>query len=477
MSDGAGRYPGSMTDGAEPTDQHMTDFEALMWNLEKDPRLSANIANLSILDRPVDLAVFRRTMERATRAFPRLRQRVAPVFGRLAPPRWEVDPDFDIDHHLRRISLGGKATRRELHELASVLASTPFDRTRPLWEFVVIDGLADGRAAMLQRLHHTITDGQGGLQLSLEFVDFTRKPKKRPAAPGAPEAERSSGGILSSVGDAVGHVTRRQIGTARRTVEHVVDSTLHPQRLVEDGVHAVELATSTVRQARVGDAPLSPLWVDRSLSRYYDTFDVPLAKAKAASLALGGTLNDFFVCGAAAAASEYHQRHGEECPSLRMAMPVSTRSDRSVGGNVFSPAQALVPTAPMSLPERFAAVHETLDRTKSEPAIGAVDAFAGLLNLMPTSVLTRTGYRFAGAIDFVTSNLRAAPMDLYLGGALMECNYPMGPLAGTSFNLTTMSYRGSFNMGVWIDTQAVTAPKELVKDLRSAYRSLLRARP
>ena len=156
------------------SDEHMTDFEALMWNLEKDPRLSANVANLSMLDRPPDMDAFRSTLERASIVFPRLRQHVSPVFGRAAPPRWRYDPDFDIDRHLKRVSLGGTGTRRELHQLATSLFGDPFDRTRPLWEFVVIDGLRDGRSAMLQRLHHTMTDGEGGLRLSLEFLDFER---------------------------------------------------------------------------------------------------------------------------------------------------------------------------------------------------------------------------------------------------------------------------------------------------------------
>ena len=130
-------------------DGHMTDFEALMWNLEKDPRLSSNIANMSILDRAPDLERMRATLERASIVFPRLRQRVAPVFGRLAPPKWEIDPHFDLDHHLKHISLGGRGTRADLYRLATSLFMDPFDRTRPLWEFVVIDGLRGGKAAMV----------------------------------------------------------------------------------------------------------------------------------------------------------------------------------------------------------------------------------------------------------------------------------------------------------------------------------------
>ena len=132
-----------------------------MWRLEKDPYLSSAFANVTILDRAPDLDRMRATLERASIVFPRLRQRVAPVFGRLAPPKWEIDPHFDLDHHLKHISLGGRGTRADLYRLATSLFMDPFDRTRPLWEFVVIDGLRGGKAAMVQRLHHTITDGVG----------------------------------------------------------------------------------------------------------------------------------------------------------------------------------------------------------------------------------------------------------------------------------------------------------------------------
>lgn len=452
----------------------MSDFEALMWNLEKDPRLSSNIANLSILDRSPDMDRLIARIERATISFPRLRQRVSPTFGRLAPPRWQLDPNFDLSYHLRRMRLGGRGSTGELHELVTNLFMTPFDRTRPLWEFVVIEGLRGGRAAMLQRLHHTITDGEGGLRLSLQFIDFSRDaPELEALTP--PVAEADDGSLVNSVADAVQHVARRQVGVVRRTVDGTARAVVHPSAILDAGGSLAATTRAAIRQAHVGEAPLSPLWTHRSLRRVFETFDVPLAPAKIAAQAMGGTLNDFFVCGATAAAGAYHRQMGAPVDQLRMAMPISTRSERSVGGNLFSPSQTLVPTGDMSPAERFALVREALTLTKSEPMVGVADAMAGLINLLPTSVVTRTSHRLAGSIDFVTSNLRAAPMDTFLAGALMESNYPMGPLASTAFNITTMSYRGTFNMGVVIDTGAIEDPKRLVTALKNAYRDLLRA--
>lgn len=455
---------------------HMTDFEALMWNLEKDPRLSSNIANLSIMDTAPDMARLRATLERATLVFPRLRQRVAPVFGRLAPPRWEIDPNFDIDHHLKHVSLGGGGTRAELYRLVTSLFMDPFDRTRPLWEFVVVDGLRGGKSAMLQRLHHTITDGEGGLRLSLQFIDFERDPGPRPPAKATGDsAPAHDSSLVGSMSDAVTHVARRQLGIARRAAEGTIDAVVHPTHLVDAGNTAVDVARSTLRQANVGDAPLSPIWTQRSLSRAFRTLDVSLASAKRAAKRHGVSVNDVFVAGAALAAGDYHRQVGTPAAALRMAMPISHRADRSVGGNVFSPTQSVLPANVDEPATLLAAIHEILARTKSEPAIGAANALAGLINLLPTSMVARTGYRFAGVIDFVTSNLRAAPMDTFIAGALMESNYPMGPLAGAAFNITTMSYRGTLDMGVVIDTAAITEPDRLHDCLVAAYKRVLAA--
>src|SRR5690348_13386885 len=103
---------------------------------------------------------------------PRLGQRVVSAPLRIVPPEWVDDPALDLDYHVRTVGLPPPGGERELLDLVASLADAPFDRSRPLWEFTIIDGLADGRAAMLQKVHHTITDGVGGLRLSLAMVDF-----------------------------------------------------------------------------------------------------------------------------------------------------------------------------------------------------------------------------------------------------------------------------------------------------------------
>ena len=463
-------------------DGRMSEFEALMWELERDPQLSSAFANLTVFDRPVDRKKFRARMERAVMAVPRLRQKVVPSPARLAPPEWRDDPLFDLDHHLRWVDLGGTADMDDLLHLVATLSRQPFDRTRPLWEFVVVEGLADGRGAMVQRLHHTITDGEGGIRLSVQFLDFERDPAP-PAEPAAGSGQPADGngsagdepqGWWTRTADALHHTVRERAGQALAATSALTSAAVHPDQLHQRSAELTGVARSALRQVKV-DQRHSPLWTERSLGRWFGVSQLRLDEVKDAARALGGSVNDFFIAGAAAASGRYHERAGRPVETLRVSMPVSTRHDRSAGGNAFSPTQSLVPTSEMDPTERFRLVHEVLAAVKAEKAIGAVQDAAGVVNLLPSLVVVRTGQRLAGSVDFVCSNVKAAPFDLFIGGAFMQANYPIGPIAGTAFNLTTMSYRGWMFLGLVVDTAAVGEPHALLDDLERAYAELLHA--
>ena len=197
-------------------DRRMSDVEALMWNLEKDPALASTFANVTILDQQPDIDRLRATMEHAVRVVPRLRQRVVPAFGRLAPPEWQDDAEFDIDYHIRHIGVPEPATERALFDLAAALAAQPLERTRPLWEFTIIDGLEGGRAAVFQKIHHTITDGEGGVRMSAEFIDFSRDGQERAEPDAATDAEPSEPSTLvSTVVETAAHNVRSVAGAGR----------------------------------------------------------------------------------------------------------------------------------------------------------------------------------------------------------------------------------------------------------------------
>jgi len=449
----------------------MSDSEALMWNLEKDPALSSWFASLTILDRPPSMERFRARIALAAAEVPRLRQRVVASVGRLSPPMWVDDPTFDLDHHIWRVAVPPPGTDQELHELAVRLLQEPFERSRPLWQFVIIEGLADGRAALFQKMHHTITDGEGGVRLAERFVDLEREPHE-PDPPALPEAVPEVETFADSAREVVGHNVRRVGGLAQRMARSVVLDPLGTARGV--GRAARELDRSLRPSHDGGTSVGSPLWQPRTLKRWFGTLRFPLDDVKRSGKALGGTVNDVFVAGALAGATAYHLERDVALDRLRVAMPVSTRKGGTVGGNSF----AITTTDVAALADPVAAlgaVHDELAEVKGGGSVDLVGQLAMVVNLLPTSVLTSFAKEAAAKVDFTVSNVRGAPIDLYIAGARCEGLFPLGPISGTAFNLTTMSYAGNLDMGLVVDSGAIDDPVGLRRHLVDAYEALIAA--
>ena len=445
-------------------DRRMSDLEALLWNVDKDPFLSSNFGSVTLLDGVPDLGRFRRRMLRAVQRVDRLHQRVVPAFGRLAPPEWRDDPEFDIDRHVRHLAIPKPGTDRQLFDLATMFVQDPLDRTRPLWEFVLVDGLKGGRAALIQKMHHTITDGEGGIRLSEQFIDIARDVPDIDEVTLADAEPPLHGSLLDSAADTVGHGVRRAVGIIERGIGVFGESVRHPDQIGTRGLDAFAAGQSLLRQLSVNDSHHSPLWTAPSLGRRLEVLDVDFEDARRAAKVLGGSLNDLFVTAAAGGAGAYHRALGADVEEMRIAMPVSTRNDASAGGNQFVPTRVLVPTGDIDPVTRFERIHEVLGQTKQERSIGLMGAFAGVANLLPTSALVRIARQQAETVDFTTSNVRAAPFELYIAGARIEATYPIGPLAGTGFNLTLMSYAGTLNVGLHADTGMVS-DTALLRDL------------
>lgn len=463
-------------------DHHLSDVEALMWTLDADPRLSSTFANITLLDQPADVERFRARMERALVAVPRLRRRVQPGLAGLGNPRWVEDPDIDLDQHVRHVVIDPPGDERQLLDLAAKIAGTPFPRDRPLWEFVVVDGLADGRGAMIQKLHHSITDGQGGIRMSVQFIDFERDPGPlEPVTDGGDEGREeaappsASAATMEAVTATLAELTRTPRSLVRQAIEGATAVAADPTRLAAVPGDASAIARSLARQVGVTGDALSPLWRTRTLGRHLDLLRIPLDQAKAAATALGGSVNDLFVAGAAGGAGAYHRAHDVPVEELRMAMPVSTRSKaegRTSAGNAFAPTRVRVPVDPDPR-RRFTEINQRLSVTKSERAVGLAAAVAGLGNLLPPPVLTRLVRQQTATVDFTTSNVRGAPFPLYIAGGRIVGNHPIGPIGGTAWNLTTISVDGSLDMGLHVDTGAVEDTDLLRTSIESSFAELL----
>jgi hypothetical protein len=237
---------------------------------------------------------------------------------------------------------------------------------------------------------------------------------------------------------------------------------------------AARAVASFQRQAIVTEPARSDVMAERSLDRRYDATRIPLDDARAASHALGGTLNDFFVSGLAGALGRYHARAGSSVTELRLAMPVSTRARGDAAANRFVPVRALVPIQPADDPAAlFTAVRDQLASVKDEAALPLAEGLAGVVSSLPTSLLvamTRTQTR---TVDFAASNLRGSPVPLYLAGARILGSFPLGPRTGAALNVTMLSYCDQLDIGLNIDPAAVSDPDAFMRDCADSFGALL----
>ncbi|MEP7113666.1 MAG: wax ester/triacylglycerol synthase domain-containing protein, partial [Ilumatobacteraceae bacterium] len=144
---------------------HLNASDALLWSMEKDPCLRSTIVAVSLLDRSPDWKRLHLRIAEACELIPRLRQHVVATPLRIGPPQWQLDEFFDIDFHLRRTIAPEVGDLRSVLDIAGLMAMSAFDKDRPLWEFTLVEGLTGGRAAFIQKVHHSITDGVGGVKL------------------------------------------------------------------------------------------------------------------------------------------------------------------------------------------------------------------------------------------------------------------------------------------------------------------------
>jgi len=199
---------------------HMSDEDALMWHIEKDPILRSTILAVAVYDQPPDWRRLRARVERATRVIPRLRQRVLSPPLRIGPPRWVVESTFDLDFHLRRLRLPPPGDAPALLDALQPIASCSFDRARPLWEFTLFEGLEGGRAALAMKVHHSITDGVGGMKMLMMLFDLERDPG--PPGPCDEFQELPAFTPFDLVGRSLEYQRRRALDIARHSLSNAM---------------------------------------------------------------------------------------------------------------------------------------------------------------------------------------------------------------------------------------------------------------
>jgi WS/DGAT/MGAT family acyltransferase len=431
----------------------MNEAEALMWRSEDHPRLSSTICSLLILDAAPEWERFLAAHEWATELVPRCRQRVMDPLLPVGPPAWVPDESFQLDHHLRRTRLPGAGTMAQLLELAQTRALAPLDRSRPLWEGTLVEGLEGGRAAYLLKLHHSLTDGLGGIQLMSLVQSRTREhtaDKPRPA----PRESTSPSSPWDLTTTVMGEHVRRLPGAAARVVSGSARVLTGRSGALGE---AVRYGSSLRRTLAPPPAAPSPLLTDRrGTSWRFQVMECELADLKAAAELARGSLNDAYIAALLGGLRRFHERHGVSIEDLSMVMPVSMRkSDDPMGGNKFAGAYFAAPIGVEDPMERIAVLRGIVLTLRVEPALDTLSLVAPLLNRVPSRIGQLAFGLVGSAAELSASNMPGVPYPVYMAGARVERVFPFGPLPGVAVMAGLVSHDGTCCIGLNIDGDAI----------------------
>ncbi len=457
-----------MTD--TPAGRQLRGWDAATWRTaSSDPSLRSTVVALALLDKAPDWDRLRYRFERLLAFVPVLRMR--PIHGAMgvSAPRLVLDPDFDLDVHLRRYRLAGRGSWGDLLLEARRMSLTDFDRDRPLWEACLVEGLPGGRAALILKLHHAIADGQATVLIGLSLFELSAEVNPdEPEPPVTPVAEDvtmrdvSRADLVDNVrrgGDVLKGIAQVVAGLALGTVTDPVRT----------WTRALELAASVSRFAAVPDGALSTVMTGRGTTYRFAAFDLPFAGLRSAAKAHDRSINDAFMAAVGLGLDRYHARHGAPVDELRFNVPISLRGDpgdrSGQASNAVTIARFPIPIAGLTVQERMDVAHDLVARWRSEPALRLADPLADVSWVIPVPMLAQA----AQASDVTTSNVPGPPVPLYLAGARMVGAYPLVATIGAAVNVTLVTYDGSAFVGISADERAVPDLDELVEDLRAGF--------
>jgi WS/DGAT/MGAT family acyltransferase len=447
----------------------MRNSDAFAWHMESDQTLRSTVVIIAWLERAPEWEALVATVERASRMIPGLRERVRVPPLRLATPRWTADERFELTNHLHRHESTAPHTWETVMTIAGAAASQEFDRSRPLWEFTLVEDLEDDRAAFVMKLHHSLTDGVGGVELALFLFDLEANPAHAAVTPDRPVDDRAGGGnlLLLSLKHRRDRVVDRWSSATGSIRPMVRRFARHPFRTVRD---AVATLRSIARMMAPVSEKLSPVMRRRGVSRQFEVAEMKLHDLRRAAAAAGGTINDGFLAGVTGGLRRYHERHGSTVDRLRLTLPISIRTPEDpIGGNRLTLIRFAVPVAEVDPASRIRELNRLCRIAQDERSLQHTDGIAAALNLLPR--------QFVGGMlkhmDFLASNLPGFTFPVYLAAVPVERLVTFGPTTGTSANFTLMSYDGACCIGVNIDTAAVPDADVLIECVREGFEEVL----
>jgi diacylglycerol O-acyltransferase len=445
-------------------------FDLLMHRGEANPRTRSGIMALEILDTAPNWERFRTRFENASRRALRLRQKVVLPTLPTAPARWVVDPDFNLDFHVRRVRVPQPGTLREVLDLAEVILQSPLDISRPLWTATLVEGLEGGKAASLLHLSHAVTDGVGATTMFAEIYDLERNPPPRSEPPVPIPEDLTPNDIMregiehlpAAIADGVSGAVSGGLALLGRVVGS-------PGTAVLDAIDYLRSGSRVVRRA----APPSPLLRRRSLSTRSEAIEMAVGDLHRAAHAAGGSVNDAYLAALCGALRLYHEELGVPIGTLPMAVPVNIRSDADpAGGNRFAGVNLAAPVGVVDPAVRIQKIRKQMTSRREEAAIDILSIVAPMLALLPDPVLEA----MSGAViasDVQASNVPVYPGDTFLAGAKVLRQYGIGPLPGVAVMAVLVSRGGRATVTARYDRAAIEDPQLFAQCLRKGFDEVL----
>jgi diacylglycerol O-acyltransferase len=459
--------------------------DASFYHLE-DSSTPMYVGTLSILRKPrsgLSYETLLATVEQRLPQIPRYRQKVREVALGLARPVWVDDPDFDVTYHIRRSALPSPGSDAQLHELIARLGSRPLDKSRPLWEMYLIEGLARNRMAIYTKSHQALVNGMTALEIGHVVADRAQKPPEFGEDIWIPAREPSDRQLLLG---AVGEwITRpaEQLGAVRSAVTEV---TTNAGQLVQVGRRFIDVARTFAR----GTAPNSPLNTTVSRNRRFTVACHRLEDYRLVRARYDCDVNDVVLAVVAGALRNWLLSRGEPVTSMtsvRAMAPMSVYPDADL--DTTGPGQAISEVSPflVDLPvgegNTVVRLSQIAHATESHPtAASLVDArtIVTLSGFAPPT-LHAMGIRVATSFsarqfNLLITNVPGAQKQMYVAGTKLLETYSVPPLLNNQvLAIGVTSYNGMLYFGINADRDAMSDVDVLPSLMRESLDELLEA--
>ena len=407
---------------------------------------------------------------------PRYRQRLAFVPLNQGRPVWVDDPHFNVRFHVRHTALPQPGGDQQLRRLAGRVFSQALDRSRPLWELWLVEGLADDRFAVLSKTHHALVDGISGVDIVT--ILFDSSPDPMPVSP--PERQWIPRPLPSSAQLLADALLER--ATVPAEIARGAKATLRGPRHVAGQVGKALGGVGAVARVGLRTAPPSPFNVPIGPHRRFTWVRGDLDQFKAIKNAVGGTVNDVVLAVVADTLGRYLRLHGEETDDLvlRAMVPVSVRAEVEQGalGNRVAAMWAPLPVGPIDPVARLLSIAAEMDGIKeSGQAVGAT-VLTELSGFAPSTIMAQAARLQARQrlFNIVVTNVPGPQFPLYMLGRRLEAAYPMVPLAeNQALGIAIMSYNGQLNFGLNADYDTIDDLEAIADELRASIAELAAA--